>query len=283
MAVLVVFCLVLFTLYFREGDEGPLHDLQGIAGSVVAPVQGITTKAIQPLRDGWGWANDISDARDRAGRAEQELRDLKTGIAEGRFRSEENARINALAGIGDDWRSDYRQVPAAIWGWSPSPWYVRAKLDVGSNDGVVRNAPVVARGELNAGLAGIITQVRPNTSIVTFITEQNTGIGVTIPDADGAIGLLQPSVPGQMKVTGIRRQAPVEKGQIVYTNGASQPLTLPSPYPRGIPVGIVADAGSQEVDVQQTIQVTPFVTPEKLAYVVVLAPSSERARRRAEG
>lgn len=283
MAALVVLCFVLFSLYFREGDTGPLHSVQNVAGSIVAPVEGVTTKAVQPVRDLWGWANDISDARDRASRYEQELRNLKSDIAEGQFRSDDTARINALAGVGDQWRSDYAQVPASIISSTRSPWIVRARLDVGTADGVVRNSPVVAKGDLNAGLAGIVTQAASHTCIVTFITEQNTGIGVTIDKADGAIGLLQPSIPGQLKVTGIRRQAPVENGQIVYTRGASEPLTMPSYYPRGIPVGLVADVGSRDVDVEQTIQVTPFVNVEKLAYVVVLAPTSDRAKRRAQG
>jgi cell shape-determining protein MreC len=86
-----------------------------------------------------------------------------------------------------------------------------------------------------------------------------------------------------MKVTGIPRQAPVAEGQLVFTAGFSQPLSLPSPYPRGIPIGVVTGVGAEEADVQQTVQVTPFVDPEELAYVVVLAPRTERAERRAAG
>jgi len=283
VAALVVVCLALFSLYSRENGEGPLHGLQGTAGALLAPVQGVATKAVQPLRDLWGWANDLSDARDRAAQLEVELRELRSGIAEGRFQAEETRRINALADIGDRWESDYRQVPSSIVGWSPSPFYVRAKLDKGTSDGVVRNAPVLAAGDVRAGLVGIVTEARSNSSIVTFITEAGTGIGVTITDADNAIGLLRPSTPGQMKITGIPRQSPVAVGQLVFTSGASQPISLPSPYPRGIPVGVVTGVGRQEVDVQQTVQVTPYVTPRELAYVVVLAPETERARRRAEG
>ena len=283
VAALVVVCLVLFSLYSRERGDGPLHGLQGSAGALVAPVQGVATKAVQPLRDLWGWANDLSDARDRAARLELELRELRSGIAEGRFEAEETRRINALSGIGDRWERDYAQVPAEIRAWAPSPYYHRAKLNVGTSEGVVRNSPVVAAGDVRAGLVGIITQASSDSSIVTFITEPGTGIGVTLTDADNAIGLLQPSTPGQMRISGIPRQAPVAQGQLVVTSGASQPISLPSPYPRGIPVGVVTGVGRQEVDVHQTVQVTPYVTPRELAYVVVLAPETERARRRAEG
>ncbi len=283
VGALVVVSLLLFSVYSREGDDGPLHGLQGVAGAIAAPGQQLLGKAVQPLRDLWGWANDLSDAKDRADRLEAELRDLRSSIAEGQFEAEETARINALAGIGDRWERDYRQVPAQIYATSPSPYYQRAVLNVGTDDGVVRSSPVLGAGDVRAGLVGIITQARSDTSVVTFITEPNTGVGVTIGLADNARGLLQPSTPGQLKVTGIPREAPVTTGKVVYTSGASQPITLPSPYPRGIPVGVVSGVGRQETDVQYTVQVSPFVDPRGLAYVVVLAPESANAMRRARG
>ena len=45
----------------------------------------------------------------------------------------------------------------------------------------------------------------------------------------------------------------------------------------------MTSVGSQEVDVQQTVQVTPFVDPRKLSYLVVLAPVSKKAKTRAAG
>ena len=60
-------------------------------------------------------------------------------------------------------------------------------------------------------------------------------------------------------------------------------MSLPSIYPRGIPIGLVTSVGSQEVDVQQTVQVTPYVDPRKLSYLMVLTPQSPEAKRRAAG
>jgi rod shape-determining protein MreC len=281
VGALVVVSLLLFSLYSREDEEGPLHTLQGVAAAVVAPGQQLLNEAVQPLRDLWGWANDLADAKERADRLEAELQQLNSRIVEGQFTAEENARIRALEGIGEQWDRDYREVPAQIYGTSPSPYYLRARLNKGTDDGVVRNSPVIAAGDVRAGLVGIVTQASAGQSVVTFITEPNSGVGVTIGSSDGAKGLLRPSIPGQLKVTGVPREAPVTRGKIVYTSGASQPVALPSPYPRGIPVGVVSDVGRQETDVQYTVQVDPFVDPAGLAYVVVLAPESEAAKRRA--
>jgi cell shape-determining protein MreC len=60
-------------------------------------------------------------------------------------------------------------------------------------------------------------------------------------------------------------------------------MRLPSVFPRGIPVGQVAGAGSRDVDTFQTIQVTPYVDVRALSSVAVLTPQSAAAQRRAEG
>jgi hypothetical protein len=41
--------------------------------------------------------------------------------------------------------------------------------------------------------------------------------------------------------------------------------------------------GSQEVDVQQTVQVTPYLDPRNLSYLTVLTPQSREAKLRAAG
>lgn len=282
IAALVVLCLALFSLFAREGSGGPLHGVQSAVGSLMSPFQGVTSKAVKPLRDGWRWVNDMSEARDRVQQLEADNRALATQLAQQRFQQAENRRINALEGLGDNLARDYTARPAAIVATSPSPWYDRAVVDVGSADGVMVNSPVLARGFIqNEALAGIVTHVSRNRSTVTFLSEGSTAVGVTI-ESSGAKGLAQPSVAGQMMVRGILRRASVKQDDPVYTSGAASPATLPSPYPRGIPVGFVAGVGAQESDEEWTVQLTPYVRPAELDYVVVLAPTSDKAKRRAD-
>jgi cell shape-determining protein MreC len=82
---------------------------------------------------------------------------------------------------------------------------------------------------------------------------------------------------------GVPRDFRVKAGGIVRTAGFSTDLRLPSVFPRGIAVGLVAGVGSRDVDTFQTIQVTPYVDVRTLADVAVLTPQSAAARRRAAG
>lgn len=281
VAALVVVCVLLFSLYAREGDDGPLHSLQGVAGALTAPFQGVASKAVRPLRDGWTWVREASGARDRVVQLEEEVRRLNTRIAEGQYQKASQASVRALQGVGADWRGDYGMVTADIIATSPSPWYERARIDVGTSDGVMVGAPVLApTQQVTSALAGTITSASSHQSIVTFITEPSSGVGVYLLPS-GSRGLAQPSAAGQMRVTGIPRRDSVRENDIAYTSGRTQPLSRMSLFPRGIPVGWVAGAGGPESDEEYTVQLTPFVRPAAVDYVVVMTPRSDRAKQRA--
>ena len=285
IAALVVLCVVVFTAYFRESSGGPLHGLQDGAARAVTPAQGVTTDALAPFRDAWEWVVDLRDAQARADRLEQENSMLQAQAIENRAQAEEVERLRGLAGVGGG-LAGYDRVVGEVVGRSVTNWYQGARIDVGSEKGIVVNSPVLALGKdgkAPAGaLAGVVAAVRNGSSDVRFLTDGRTEVGATVQEAGSPPGLLRSTTPGQLQLTGVPREFPVREGQVVLTAGFSG-LGLPSVYPRGIPIGRVTGVGLREVDVQQTIQVTPFVDPRSLRYVVVLAPTSDEARRRAVG
>lgn len=286
IAALVIACVLVFTAYFRESDNGPLHGFQDGAARVVTPLQGVATDALAPGRDAWSWVVDLRDARSRAERLEQENSQLQAQAIENRAQAEEVERLRGLAGVGGGLGADYDRVAGEVVGRSVTNWYRGARINVGSEAGIVVNSPVLALGrdgEAPAGsLAGVVDSVRTGSADVRFLTDGRTEVGATVQDAGSPPGLLRSTTPGQLQLAGVPREFPVREGQIVLTAGFAG-MGLPSIYPRGIPIGRVTGVGLREVDVQQTVQVTPFVDPRSLRYVVVLAPTSNEAKRRAVG
>ncbi len=285
---LVVVCLVIFTGYFREASGGPFHSVQNGAASVVSPVQEVATRAVQPLRDGWGWMSSLRDARDRAASLQKENEVLRAAAADNIVRDQKLAELESLQGVEttidatQQLGKNYKAVRGLIYSRSITDWYRSARIDVGASEGVRRNSPVVAGANRGAALVGVVTATSSNSSQVAFLTDGRTEAGASIPEAGNYQGLVQSTTPGELEMTGIPRAAPVKTGQTVVTGGFDS-LALPSIYPRGIPIGLVTSVGSQEVDVQQTVQVTPLVDPRKLSYLVVLAPVSAKAKQRAAG
>jgi rod shape-determining protein MreC len=285
IAALVIVCLAIFTGYFRESPGGPLHGVQSTAASVVSPVQEVATKAVQPLRDGWGWVSSLRDARDRAARLQDELDRARAAAADNAVRDQRLIDLEQALGVeklidSTDELGGYKAVTGLVSGRSTSPWYRTARLDVGTDDGVVRNSPVVAGSERGSALVGLVTSVTGHYCVVSMILDGRTRVGATIPQAGNPPGLLESNAPGQLTLTGVPRAAAVRVNQVVVTSGAGT-VNLPSIYPPGIPIGQVTSVGRQEVDVQQTVQVTPYADPTDHQYLTVLAPQSAKARQRA--
>lgn len=280
---LVVVCLVLFTAYFREGGSGPAHGVQQAAGGAVAPLQSIGSRAAQPFREGWDWVTGLFSARGEADRLRDENAALRARVLAATDQAAEVARLRALLRLADDVPAGYAPVLASVVGRSPTNWYSRARIDAGTGEGVVVNSPVVAAAAPGSALVGVVTSSQPGSSVVTFITDSSTRVGATVDGSGGALGVLRPTVGGQLTLGGVPREFRVRDGAVVRTAGFVADMRLPSVYPRGIPVGQVAGAGSRPVDTFQTVQVVPFADVRALATVAVLTPRSPAARRRALG
>ncbi|MEQ8834605.1 MAG: rod shape-determining protein MreC [Miltoncostaeaceae bacterium] len=284
IASLVVACLGLMTGYFREDGAGPLHSVQSSTAGVMAPVQEIAGKAVEPFRNGWNYVAGLRDARDRAARLERENEILRAAAADNIARDAELRALQRLMGVGNE-VDGYGKVNAALFARSVTAWDRLARINKGSGDGVVRNSPVVAGSERGMQLVGVVTSVRARSADIAFITDGNTEVGAFVPEAGGNYpGLIQAITPGQLRLSMIPREARLADGQLVLTSGfVARGGGLPSIYPRGLPVGVVTNFGAREADAQATVQVTPFVEFSELAYVTVLTPESPEALRRAEG
>ncbi|MGI9539296.1 MAG: rod shape-determining protein MreC [Miltoncostaeaceae bacterium] len=286
IAGLVVVCLVLFSAYVRESNDGALHGAQDAAARAVSPVQSVASDAVSPLRDAWGWMADLRDARSRAEALEEENGRLLAESIERRSQAAEVQRLRGLAGVGAGLDADYDRVTGEVIARSITNTYKASRLDVGSERGIVVNSPVLALGSDGrspvGALVGVVSQVRPGSADVRFLTDGRTEVGAIVQEANSAPGILTATAPGLLQLSGIPRQFAVRSGQTVVTGGFSG-LNLPSLYPPDIPIGQVTGVSRAEVNVQYTVQVTPFVDPRSLRYMVVLAPTSDRAKRRATG
>jgi rod shape-determining protein MreC len=287
IAALVIVCLTIFTGYFRESSGGPLHGAQSAAASVVSPVQEVATRAIEPVRDAWGWITSLRDARDRAAALQAEVDELRGRVVFDTVREQRLIELESLLGVEQLLDTErglggYRAEVALVNTRSITDWYRSARIAKGSSSGIVRNSPVVAGTGRGAALVGVVTSVSSDSADIAFITDGRTEVGATVPEAGGYPGLLRSTSPGQLSLTGIPRAAAVRELQAVVTRGFAGG-GLPSIYPPGLPIGQVTSVGRQEVDVSFTVQVTPYVDPRQLAYLAVLVPESAEAKRRAAG
>jgi rod shape-determining protein MreC len=283
IAMLALMGLVILTAYFRETQDGPLHDVQTDAGALVAPIQSGASQAVEPLREGWSWTTGLVTAREDARQLSAENAELRQQVVEARASAESLERQMGIASTLDGAPEGYEAVSARVTGRSVSNWYSRARLGLGRDDGVVVNSPVIAPDSDGSGaLVGHVITVSSRSSVVTFITDPRTRVGGRVLDSSGAVGMIGATASGSLLLSGVGRSFDVDESDIVVTGGFTSG-EFPSVYPPDLPIGAVVGVGKPEGDSYPPIQVRPFADPRVPGSMVVLIPVSEQAKRRAAG
>jgi rod shape-determining protein MreC len=282
---LLLICVLLFTSFFREDEGGFLHNVKGTIGAIVTPVQDVAVAAVQPVKDGWNWFAELRTARAERDRLLAENAELTRRLTQ----------ANVDASRIDDFRTqlritqlgvdDYTPIPGTIIGRSPFDYYKRVGIDRGTNHGVTVNSLVFVPGERNGetfpALIGLVTRVETRSATVTFITDPNTTVAARSENATSNLGLLRAGPAGQLKLEGVPAGEVLVEGDVVVTTGEGT-VELPSVYPPGIPLGRIKSVSPSEPDRSQSVQVEPFRDPVELSTLVVFAPKSALAQRRAK-
>ncbi len=272
VAVLLLLCVAMLTLYFRESDSGPVHAVQGVVLSVVQPLQSGTAKVTQPFRNGWNWVSDLFHAKSENGRLRVEVKQLRAGLAQQLATQDENTQLRAMVNLQKDqlFPNNLRTVTARVIARSTSAWYSTVTIDAGSNAGLAVYDAVI-NGD---GLVGRVSKVSPTAAQVTLITDQQSYVDAVVLPGDlqgGAQGMLAGSVTGDTTLEFVDKNEKVKVGQYVMTSGTSSTSgPLDSVFVRGIPIGQVESVGRQEVELYQSIAVRPFVDFHKLDVVQVI-------------
>ena len=260
LLLLVAASLTLLSLYYREGNGGPIHGVQDVVSTVFSPIESGADRALKPVRDLVNWFGETFDARgDNARSSRTRWPACATSWPGPRRSSTRRKELSALneitsGGIVPDGTDP---VTARVIGRSPTVWYSTVTIDKGSGAGVRIDDPVVAA----QGLAGKVTQTTPNTAQVTLITDADSAVTARVTperrDRRRRAGRRQPGRPAT-RFPRARRPGSRE-GQMVVTAGFSTG-DLGSIFPPGIPIGEITRATVEEQQAYQRVHLSPSPT-----------------------
>jgi rod shape-determining protein MreC len=266
--ILALLSLVLITGYFRESDDGPFHEVQSVAASGMHPFEVGAERLARPFRDAYGWLSDLFNAREENEQLKAQIERLTNQAIQNQTAASQLRRLEALLDYrrSDTFPTDYDAIGATVLMDPPSRFEQWIVISAGSSDGIRKDAPVVT----DEGLVGRVTKVTRDTSRVTLLTDKESAAsaydirteasGIIRHGAGSSDSLILDRVP---------KQAVVRRDDVVVTSGRRFAL-LPSIYPRNIPIGVVTHVGQNDIDVNQQIQVRPFVDFSSLESVLVL-------------
>ncbi|WP_294441337.1 rod shape-determining protein MreC [uncultured Slackia sp.] len=261
VVALLVVSIVLATVYAREGQDGPLHRVQSVAGMVTAPLQ-FAGAGVAYAADTAGDAVENATVSNESYTAlQQENAQLRDQLVQMEELRQENERLTALLDIQSQYQID--GATGRVIGTGSDAYSRDITVNVGSNSGVEPGQAVVGP----SGLVGQVTEVSPLTCRVRLITDPQSGVSAYLQSSRDQC-VVKGAVDGLLYLEYLDDAVQVKVGDVVVTSG------MGGSFPAGITIGTVTNVVNQAGTSDRTVIVSPLSTADALEEVTVVFSSS---------
>lgn len=245
------------TFDIRSEGGGVTGVLRSGAQTIIAPLQKGAAFVANPVVDVVETLTNLASLRElnRALQAEVAEKEAElVAVQDDLALLEFYERLYELEATG----SDLGRTPAQVIG-QPDAFDGALIIDKGTSSGIVVGQPVI---DTSGYVVGSVQQVTSATATVVPITIGPSGVAVAVGNQTGSV---VPQVTTDlMRLSLDNAEEPVLAGDRVITSSGS--VRFPAGYPVGIVVADTAPSGDA-----LTAEVEPYVQPETLRVVIVLA------------
>jgi len=260
LGVVVILTIVLLKLPARTSTNLKL----AISG-LFLPVFGFAGSAENLANSSSYAAVPKSTLIERIAQLEKENKENQLRLMQAVEAQKENARLRQQLGIAQ--RYPWKPKIARVIARDPANWWRTIKIDLGSRDGVVTNAPVLAA----EGLVGRVSEVGFATSQVVLVGDPDCRVSVLVGDGPNREqGVIAPSSSpldsGLVDLSYLSRNAKINVGMPVVTSGVG------GIFPPGIPIGQIADVRTIGYGLYREARVSLSVKMNSLEEVFVKLP-----------
>jgi rod shape-determining protein MreC len=268
---LVIVALALITISFRSPTSGALHDLQGVGSTVLSPFQTAANRIAQPFRDAYDYIHSLATARDENKRLKKINENLRRKDLQ---RLAAAAQLPALKKLlhfqeGRSFPNGFNAVNAAVISPPGGPFAHSLAIHAGSSAGVRLDSPVTD----GVGLVGIVTNVFPDSSVVTLLTDPDSFVAAVDLNT-GVRGMVHTGLGGTLILDQVQKQFKVQAGDKLVTAGTHN-AKYPDLYPYGIPIGTVTSVNALDTATFLQVQVQPYANLGSPTAVEVLVPKKQ--------
>lgn len=260
LLVFLALSILVITLDFRQGSGGPLERAKDISAAVVRPIQRGFTAVFRPVGNFFSAIGELSELKDENERLEELVEELESQIRRAEALEEENVRLRAFLELKEPW-FDIEKVTAQVIGRVPANYKWAITIDKGTADGVQPEMPVVNPD----GLVGTVVRADSNSAIVLMLIDPQGAASARVQDTYDS-GLVEGNGTDEaltMRLVGTNTKVAVGSKVVTasYVNGL---------FPPDIPIGEVSHVGGDVRQVEQQLEVNPYVEFTSLDYVQVL-------------
>jgi rod shape-determining protein MreC len=270
---LIIICVLLVTVYSRESKDGLFHRLQRFSLDIVSPLQKGMSKALSPVKDGFGYLTDLGDAKSERDRLAEELEKLQKEVDEGEELKLENETLKSMIAVKES-RPDLGFLVVDVIGANPDIWEQTVQIGAGYSDGLQEYMAVLSE---DGSLVGRIIMCTSEASVVQLITDDKSSVGAML-QANAEMGVVKGEGGGGVRLELLNQDADVKTGDVVVTSG------LGGTCPSGIPIGTITEISERRADLSVGIVIDPRASLTSLDRVmVVVSPPPSTTPLAAEG
>jgi len=242
--------------------------MQGAGSTALRPFQIAAIRVSQPFRDAYDYFSSLSSTKAENARLKREYQKVRQEAIANRsaaIKAQQLARLLHLE-RGPVFPAGYTAVNAEVTSFPSGPFAHTLEIAAGSSSGVRLNSPVVS----GDGLVGIVSNVEPQTAVVTLLTDPSTFVAAR--DTHTQVrGMLHTGPGGTLILDQVSKQLRVKVGDALVTDGTHN-ARYRDLYPYGIPIGRVSAKGATDTATFLQVQVQPFANFGSLDAVAVLVP-----------
>ncbi len=257
ITLLAVAALALLTSQVRLSERRAVGRVGSWILAGLGPAEEALSRAGDAVARVWRQYTEIGRLRAENQRLGEEVERLKEEVTRLREQAQATQRLERLLAFREQLPG--RAIGARVIGRDSTKWFSVITVDRGSQDGVHRNAPVVAA----EGLVGRVLTVTPTTAQVLLVSDARSAVGVVLQQSREA-GVVEGQEQTLLRLKYISRDREITPGELLVTSGLS------GVFPRGLPVGAVETVVREQGALYQEATVRPVVNLDHLEDVLIL-------------
>jgi rod shape-determining protein MreC len=255
---LLVIGVLLMTFDVRLQGGGVVGVLRSGTQTIVAPLQRLSSFVVSPVASALDSLSNVASLREQNAALSAQLAESQAALV---AVQDDLAKLELLEQIYDletDEDALGRTIANVIGAVDAA-----LIIDKGTRDGVLAGQPVI---DTNGYVVGTVKSASIGSATILPIVATREGLTVLVGSQTGTLvsRAFSSELGLEMDLDVFDAREPVLAGDRVLTSAAS------TDYPAGLPVGeVLADASPESTSLTTTVR--PFVDPEALRFVVVLA------------
>lgn len=258
-AILTAMFLAVFISAVSESGASPVSS---VLSYILTPAENLAVHISDALADFNGYFVSSKSMEKQIEELESELSELRLQIVDYEKTKHKLEAYEDFLGVKED-NPDFSFVAGEIILRDTSDFYGSFTLNIGSDDGIFVNAPVI----YSDNLVGVVASVSPKSCTVHTLFNPEISVSAyeirtresCYTESEYAL-----SAEGFLKLSGLKKNTPVVSGGIVCTSG------IGGIYPKDLIIGTVREIRNDVTGLSSFGLITPEIDYSKLSDVFVI-------------